>query len=573
MKRYCQADKMRKVLHYLLEHISQDISVEETASRFGNNPIYFAKIFEEYFELPFQKYVNKIKLRKAAKALYEHRELKTIAEEYGYSTTGGFSKAFRKEFGVSPREFLKRGTLIPDMPLKSSICGRRISIEYVRCMPLTLAGYPIQREEDGLLNTFQNLAYAHEHPEKYPFWPESRTLAGVWWCNTDEKLYYLLGSVIQDEANVQKPFIPLTIPSDNYAVFHIETTKNPQDIVEASNALAQYISAEWAPLNGKVINYMSYLFEVFEESECCIYVPLLKGMGGMKMVHNTGNGIDTWIQYIDNHILEDITIRKIASHFHYSPNHFSDIFQMYYNVDLLEYIQKRKLYQIARELKSDAADARNIGEKYHFKSYEHFSEAFYKEFHMRPEQYRDIQFQIPNLPEYYSSNKNNLKVSYTYLEDFTMLGMEIKSQQTKKEDAADIPGLCAFYFRHDFPTIKGTAYACPSKGKEDKIGLWNTVYDEFSQSFHHLYMLGPVVKNVDAVPENMQEITIAGGKYAVFETEHSSDKLHLETIYKMMTICVLYGWVKEFRVRVDLDRITFMRYRHNKLYTYVPIYE
>lgn len=86
-------------------------------------------------------------------------------------------------------------------------------------------------------------------------------------------------------------------------------------------------------------------------------------------------------------------------------------------------------------------------------------------------------------------------------------------------------------------------------------------------------MLGPVVKNVDAVPANMQEITIAGGKYAVFETEHSSDKLHLESVYKMMTICVLYGWVKEFRVRVDLDRITFMRYRHNKLYTYVPIYE
>ena len=363
MKQDRQADKMRKVLHYLLEHISQDISVEETASCFGNNPIYFAKIFEEYFELPFQKYVNKIKLRKAAEALYEHRELKSIAEEYGYATTGGFSKAFRKEFGVSPREFLKRGTLVPDMPLKSSVCGRRISMEYVRSMPLTLAGYPIQREEEGLLNTFQDLAYAHEHPEKYPFWPESRTLAGVWWCNTDEKLYYLLGSVVQDEANVQKPFIPLTIPSDNYAVFHIEAAKDSQDIVEASRALAQYISAEWAPLNGKVINYMSYLFEMFEEKECCIYVPLLKGMGGMKMDYNTGNGIDTWIHYIDNHILEDITIRKIASHFHYSPNHFSDIFQMYYNVDLLEYIQKRKLYQIARELKSDAADARNIAEK------------------------------------------------------------------------------------------------------------------------------------------------------------------------------------------------------------------
>ena len=43
MKQDRQADKMRKVLHYLLEHISQNISVEETASYFGNNSHLFCE--------------------------------------------------------------------------------------------------------------------------------------------------------------------------------------------------------------------------------------------------------------------------------------------------------------------------------------------------------------------------------------------------------------------------------------------------------------------------------------------------------------------------------------------------
>lgn len=147
---------------------------------------------------------------------------------------------------------------------------------------------------------------------------------------------------------------------------------------------------------------MSYIYEVFDKQECRIYIPLLKGMGGTQMSIHTENGTDTWIQYIDEHILEDITIRQIAEHFHYSPNHFADIFRLYYGMNLLDYIQKRKLYQIAREQK-----------------------------------------------------------------------------------------------------------------------------------------------------------------------DH---KLHIH-VYRMMTICVLYGWIKEYRVRVDLERITFMRFFHGKLYTYVPIYE
>ena len=125
------------------------------------------------------------------------------------------------------------------------------------------------------------------------------------------------------------------IPEENYAVFHLTLPDSFPDteedrlryIGDISQQLARYIRDIWVPSNGKSLKYMSYIYEVFDKQKCRIYIPLLKGMGGTQMSIHTENGTDTWIQYIDEHILEDITIRQIAEHFHYSPNHFADIFR------------------------------------------------------------------------------------------------------------------------------------------------------------------------------------------------------------------------------------------------------
>lgn len=580
------ADKMQQVLQYLLEHLDKEITLEDAASHFHNNPVYFAKIFEEYFELPFQKYVTKLKLRRAAKDLYQKKSLKNISEIYGYATTGGFSKAFRKEFGLSPREFVKRGRFIPDMPLRSSIENCAISMNYERTGQTHMAGCLIPRDSEEPLDIFEDIAYAHMHPAIYPYREDSCPRIGVWWCDDNMRLYYLLGSDTATSrdtktASSSDDKVSLLIPEENYAVFHLTLPDSLPDteedrlryIGDISRQLARYIRDIWVPSNEKSLKYMGYIYEVFDKQECRIYIPLLKGMGGTQMNIPTENGTDTWIQYIDEHILEDITIRQIAEHFHYSPNHFADIFRLYYDMDLLDYIQKRKLYQIARELKDHKIHIQEIPVMYHYKSYEHFAGAFFDEFHTTPERYGEIQFKIVDLPEYYQNNKDRLKVSYRYIDELSIAAMEIKSVQDNTEHTEDIPALCNYYFLHDFSCLAGTPYACPSKGKEDKIGLWHSIKDPHTGQNIHQYMLGPVTSDFRQIPLQMQKISISGGKYAVFETEHSTDRHDLENVYRMMTICVLYGWIKEYRVRVDLKRITFMRYYHGKLYTYVPIYE
>ena len=86
------------------------------------------------------------------------------------------------------------------------------------------------------------------------------------------------------------------------------------------------------------------------------------------------------------------------------------------------------------------------------------------------------------------------------------------------------------------------------------------------------YILGPVVAEFGNLPDNVRNFTVEGGKYAVFETLEESDEANLADTYRMLTRLVFYGWIKENRVRVNLNKLTYVRYYDRKLHFYVPLY-
>lgn len=568
--------KMHEILEYILEHIEDKLDVEQVGEHFGYNSGYFSNMFTQYFGLSFKKFTGKLKMREAVKKLYQQESVKSIAQKSGYATDESFIKAFSKEFGTTPKKFLKTGMMPPDMPLRKKVAGKEISMQYRRTEEIRIEADKIPYESEKVLDVYEEIAYAYEHPEKYTHWEEKEAKIGVWWCGEDQKLYYLMGTVVPKRIQIKEDKIEVVIPEGNYAIFSIEKGKNQKEIAQISKALSYYIRGEWARLNEKVIDYMEYIYEVFAEDRCYIYIPLLKGMGGIEMQSRTGREIDTWIDYIDEHIYEELSARKIAENFYYSTNHFCDVFEMYYGISLSDYIYRRKLYWIARELKQESIDVEDVVEKYHFRSMKYFREAFIKEFHVQPEEYNKADASVRDLAQYYLHNKNRLKISYEYIDSFYMIGDALKTNEAREKDGEDIPGLSAWYFQHDFSGNKRKSSKYLSGKKEDKVSLWMEQKDENGNKTYS-YILGSVVDNISDIPDDildeMQPIFVSGGKYAVFETEERSDKKELKEAYHMLTICALYGWVKEYRVRVDFHRITFMRYKKNKLYAYVPIYE
>lgn len=564
---------MHEILEYILEHIEEKLDVKQVAEQFEYNPVYFSNIFTQYFGLSFKKFTGRLKMREAVKMLYQYESVKSIAQKSGYGTEESFIKAFSKEFRMTPKRFLKAGMMPPDMPIRKKIGGKVIHMQYKRMEEFQIEAEKIPYEREEMLDVFDEIAYVYEYPDKYAHWEEKEDKIGVWWCGEDQKLYYLIGTVLEKGEVAEKDKLEIIIPEGNYAIFSMEKGKDKKEIAQTSKLLSYYIRNEWARLNEKVIDYMEYIYEVFTKEKCYIFIPLLKGMGGIEMQSNTGREIDTWIHYIDEHIYEELSVRKIAEHFYYSTNHFCDVFEMYYGMNLSDYIYRRKLYWIARELKQGNINVEDVVEKYHFRTMKYFKEAFVKEFHVQPEEYNKADANVRNLEEYYSHNKKRLRISYVYIDSFYMIGKALKTNEAEEKNGEDIPGLSVWYFQHGFSCQPKKEFPNTAEKKiEDKVSLWVEEKDKDGNKTYS-YILGPIITNIDDIPDEMQPIVVAGGKYAVFETEHRTDKKELKEVYHMLTICALYGWVKEYRVRVDLHRITFMRYRKGKLYAYVPIYE
>jgi two-component system, response regulator YesN len=85
---------------------NNELSIQKLADHLHISPSYLSMIFKKYAGVTFLKYLVNIRLE-AAKELLGNTDLKTseIAEEIGYPEINYFSYFFKKNFGMSPREY------------------------------------------------------------------------------------------------------------------------------------------------------------------------------------------------------------------------------------------------------------------------------------------------------------------------------------------------------------------------------------------------------------------------------------------------------------------------------------
>lgn len=97
---------MQSVEDYLKKNYMHEISMNLLADRAGFSPIYFSRLFKQYFKINFVDYLNELRIN-AAKRLLEDPSLsmKNVAALTGHDTQSYFTKNFKKRTGMTPTEY------------------------------------------------------------------------------------------------------------------------------------------------------------------------------------------------------------------------------------------------------------------------------------------------------------------------------------------------------------------------------------------------------------------------------------------------------------------------------------
>ena len=96
-----------QVLAYIEEHLSDKITLADTAHHFFISESSISQTFRKKMGVSFYKCVTQRRLI-ASKALIEKgTSLETVAEQVGFMDYSSFYRAFKQEYGISPRTYRK----------------------------------------------------------------------------------------------------------------------------------------------------------------------------------------------------------------------------------------------------------------------------------------------------------------------------------------------------------------------------------------------------------------------------------------------------------------------------------
>ena len=115
MDKQFQVEAIHRVQKYIQKNIKNHMSLHEIAVVSGYSPWYISKLFKVYVGKTIFDYIRSIRLSTAAIRLRDNNiAVIDVALEFIFDTHEGFTRAFSKEFGITPKKY---STLTPPIKL------------------------------------------------------------------------------------------------------------------------------------------------------------------------------------------------------------------------------------------------------------------------------------------------------------------------------------------------------------------------------------------------------------------------------------------------------------------------
>ena len=271
--------------NYIHAHIGEPLTAKALADMTGYSLYHFCHVFRAYFDMPVGEYVRRCALCKAALDIVGGKSITDAAFDAGFSTSAGFSKAFRRQFGMSAAEYRKN-----NKNFKGRSDNMNVTIEKKEAF--SAIGYHIPPKDGSKVNALEAGAYWYGVDFKdYPQYPADTAEGkpssavngeiGAWTHpnGVDGKLNYFFGYVA-DSAEVPNGFVKFEVPAAEYAVFDVPPASNHTDGGEefAGNIrkVWQYVFKEWMDSSEYVFDETKVCFEFYHGDSTKVYVPVVK---------------------------------------------------------------------------------------------------------------------------------------------------------------------------------------------------------------------------------------------------------------------------------------------------------
>lgn len=100
-----EPELLERVMAYVEEHLAEKLSLEDMARQFYVSPSTITKTFRQKMDISFYRCVTQRRLISAKNLIQQGIPLELINERVGFSDYSSFYRAFRQEYGISPRQF------------------------------------------------------------------------------------------------------------------------------------------------------------------------------------------------------------------------------------------------------------------------------------------------------------------------------------------------------------------------------------------------------------------------------------------------------------------------------------
>ena len=98
-------DKMLEMIHYLEDHISQKITIQDMADSISICRSRCCSLFSQYLHTSPMAYLNELRLVRSTELLSKDYSIVCISKMCGFSRPSYFNTQFKKRYHMTPLEY------------------------------------------------------------------------------------------------------------------------------------------------------------------------------------------------------------------------------------------------------------------------------------------------------------------------------------------------------------------------------------------------------------------------------------------------------------------------------------